>query len=1412
MDTTEKDFKDRYGRFESYMSRAKNDIVNQEYAYALGEIRKAIAPLAEIFLGEFCNNENDALSIIKGEKEFYYGNLQERQHSDKAEGKYLIIQAKCAFEQSPKKPTVKNKEYDITNSIMSLNTSYNDGSPETHGSSTQINVENGARMAYYNITTLLERIKDLKGKISQDTIKLAEKFEDENQLKLPIQVNEYDNSEEEVTIANEKNILADKLRDIQQSYARAIAILPEDFNKIADQQVLEQLFRIPFALIIDYNQNMKDGFFKNLSTDISVNKIIEPEGSYKFNVVDGEHRTNWMFPTGDYDNYRTLNRKPRVRQKYIEDILKEYIKIAENKKLILFVLIKDTYEINKLVERLIDNIDKFIETFEIIIFNDYDNNKFNEWKDKITNLGSHNKENYINSIHNWHLNAIDLLDTINENVSSIATHEIPFALSVMGKTIPLTQEERTLYVESGLEFIDTNIERSNDRWDFYSGAEITWKEIQHEFAATRSKFENYKNLIIKCIKTLKGVEIIPLVSEPGAGATTLSRQLAYSIDRLSRDSKDFQCTAVSIKRHTKTLRESLEKLSEKVSNTAIMVILESYMFSGDSLQDLISDLNKAQKNILFLQIKSDYTPSKQSIRLNSQLTPIEHGIFMAKYERQLNEEKRAKLANLKPIQPIDFPLVIHDEQVSGNLNKYINSLMTELPEELQKVCAYIAFIAYYTKRSISLSLMRPLLGEKKRLDNYDSDTQKRIKKIILEVAEENIQHSNMWRPRYSVFSKFILNSYFNLDDDNSDWKTPYNIHVLANEYIDLCAKTALSEEVENTLIALFTERNSVDFRNSDEDQDLVQKFSALVEDLDDYEYVTKLMEKLINAYPNNPYFLAHYARYLFEWAYEISKETGNIDEGQFSRAEDYINHAIICNDKSDKIYHIQGMLYLRKIQILLNKVKRDKTSGIFDNDALTKVVEKLVICAADAFNKSEEYAPTSTYGYVCEGKTYRDSFKIIKELCGDYEFCEKNPWNEYLESFNDAISRLIELLNSKDLYTDERLKADFDSLLRFHMEIVGSNEYAVESYYNKFKRNDINKNDKLRYSKLYYWAIIYSEKKRNGLDKTEDREILQELPDDTRKRLKEVLEKAIEYRNTTAFKQLHELKLTDSSTDYSIDDAIMYWKRCINICQPNQLYNFDYINALYMLAAYHSCRYILAGLNNESPNRNDEREAIKYFKLAKEEAHKNGERSTIRPYYFLGIQNDANILIPANRPYHERRRVNCEIKSIKEDGKGVATIVPCGIEASFRNSAYRSQDVGKKINKQIGFKYEGLGLYDEQESETEPYNPQGDTDSITNTNDANKNELATVPIVETTNEVITQNENNDTDYKIGTYHEGRSKYEKAYIIDDNGYKWEVKTKGEDYIDDESRVRFKPKEEPRKNNPKYRTAYEVKMLD
>ena len=759
---------------------------------------------------------------------------------------------------------------------------------------------------------------------------------------------------------------------------------------------------------------------------------------------------------------------------------------------------------------------------------------------------------------------------------------------------------------------------------------------------------------------------------------------------------------IFIKRHEPALLlDSLTKLTS-IYDGALLVIFENHVLSEESYENLCDELKKQEKHrIYFIRITPKLNYPSQPI-LSNKLKKGERAEFNQLFQKQglLTNSQIEYLNNINQVTAIDYPLLARDSKNEDSyaMRHFADKMIERLPKEWKDACLLISFVYKYTGKNMSLSILKTSLNGKDSLSKWPSEVQKVVKRLLVEVDENGIS-TNTWRPRYRVLGECILASHFNTDDQK--WITPSHLYQLSKELINTCSSFTceINTEDEQILQRLFTEKSEEDFRRFYDSLDYMKSFPLVVQDIRDYGMINELMNDLIRLYPDNPYFLAHYSRYLYE--YTSNQQNVNENDTAFIKAQELIDKAIRCNEKSDKVYHMQGTLYNRMIRVF----RRNADKNVEDSKRSANKVKCWMDEAIKAFSSSELYSPLNPYGYMTEGQTIQQGIEALAICLDDskYLFCDKEPWTEYVNRFNKTILQLSELIKSSD--NNQGNEEMYRRLCNFHVRLIGADKERCEMYFQKALSHSKTKADRVRFSQLYYWSTIYYIQQNSlRLKDNQLSDTLSLIRGEDYNCMEKVLLHAIQDGYIPAFKQLHELRLY-SDVDYSIEEAIRHWKLCVEIYERQDRVDLSFMlmNAYYMLESYYAAKYIVAAIKGDGLDDNDRRQYFEYREKAINSAHKYNKRGTITAYYYLGNNEDARILISARDNSELRRKVECQISDIKQRN-GIAIVLPCGLEASFGAGKKTRQNIGDTDYWQLGFRYEGIGLYDERNRYKEEFN------------------------------------------------------------------------------------------------------------
>lgn len=1078
-----------------------------------------------------------------------------------------------------------------------------------------------------------------------------------------------------------------------------IIILPRK-NPGLKSEELEALFKLPCAIVIDFGINDSEDIIANIAADsFSSIRIIK----MKDECTSGKYMLNWFFASGDKNGGEGITytyKEWRIkRYKLLLDVLKGIVEKNSTDK----YFIMDFNDEAKYSKYIFDNLKDVFDGEEIAISrvqifslsqNSEAQRELNGWKDDCgykINIAKH-------------IALADFLRFVNETTSSKET-SLSCCQSTL-KTIAFSEEDLGRYNEAGINiFMPRSLSSKNEVGDFYAGSEISWKELELDYDIKRNKYGAFKNRIIELIRKAPSNTLeYKLKHNPGAGATTMVRRLAYDLyNQCNAEGNDFVCIPVFLDEYNSNTRQYLNKLSEEMDNRFIVAIIDSGNISEDSFGMLYRNMYKHNRKVLFLRLfrtgQKNINGGDNTTTLPSNMSEEEIELFFTKYKERATAIGQDKFPSSNTdlrseLEVVDFPLLLNNNTTKGELlfnyaEEYINK--SHFSDELKRFCGFVAFANYYGEKPLNQNLVENLYNPS---DIAKSSNVKEIKnaleKMLLCTEDKSGRPDGYWRPRFRAFCEPILQAVW-----GKEWKS--KLPNISKEFIEECSNMGpmIGKKDADMLHAMYILRRGSNFKNvSDDDK---TKFSKLIEDVLNEGFLPdSIYKRLIEAYPNDTAYMGHFGRYLFEKTY--SEKDTKSDDGKYDEAEKYIRRAIETSPGVDDNYHILGMLYLRKIQALGKELAVLKNEVDFDYDDIELRMLGWADKAKYGFEMSQGLNPASPYGYTAICVLYKVCLEFAQKLKGseDFSFCdEEEKYMEISELLNNSLSQLGNICQAYEDSVDymNQSRIIYENIKMFQYKVLGDVSEAVDRYRNLYRQTE-DKQKKTFFGKQQIEAMLYNRTK--GLKQERRRYYtafaMGKLKGKDRNEIGEVLKYLRWQGDVSCYENLFWFKMS-SSDEFNFDEAIELLQEWLSLCENNDRPQSGKLKAIFYLAVCYSAMAI----NSEKLCNEYVEQAKKYF----EEATKLADRfeiNSINSLAFLGEENDVRcILLPSQQD--ARKMVKARIEKI--DGKkGYAIIPNCGpkLEAFFSNkdNKYDSLRDERKtyITGSIGFRYDGLRIYD----------------------------------------------------------------------------------------------------------------------
>lgn len=882
--------------------------------------------------------------------------------------------------------------------------------------------------------------------------------------------------EKAILVSNDFSILDDITNNLEQSIDEYyVAFLPEKLQNNYGQKLgserLQDIFRIDWQFIIDLDQKTPDGLYEQApSSKKSSIRIITDNIS---EVTGASNLTNWLFAKGrvdlgGLDDKTALKNTPKLFSKTFSKL----VKTGLTKDYTIFDFSNNAFGLTEKLflklEDVFDDWDAVANRCKIISFTSN-----LAYKEKLEEWGEYSgvqvffvEASFADFL--VHISEIKPQKDINES-----------KLLLRGKSLDIS-EAKERYHAAGIDFYCPSRKKTEKpQWDFYSGAEITWEELEQNCDVQRELYRIVRSKITDLIRTIRKTSIFTLRHRPGSGATTLAKRLGYDITK-DDESGILSCTVVDIKNcsNLRVTDQYLCQLSEKTENTPILAIVESKHIGREKFDYLVKRMSDAGKKIVFFYIepytRSYHTPKDNVVLLESTLKANELLRFEEKYKQLgLDEsllESQKKQHNY--LEVVDFPLMLRDNKTSQNLGSYVQEWMGVLPDNLIRFCAFVGFVFKYSDLGVNQTLLKSIWKIEGRYSimSYQPEVVNAIKKILVEETVDGTK-TGIWRPRYNSFSTFILSAY------KSNWEA--GLSEIAKEFISLCQDAGeLGSDDKDMLYSVFVIRKNADYRAlEDKAANIRNKFSLLIKDLNDIERAESLFYSLVIAFPEDAVFRGHFARFLYEKA-NMSKFI-TIDDRLFIDAQDQLNQAFDINPEDPDLHHMQGMLLRRRINALTKMFQRDLQTKDFeeiDIKGIRDCLEDWVQQAYEAFEKSIQLSPASPYGYAAESQLFKEAIEFGQKLlqATDYTFCETDyVFSDYAEKLGNILDMFEQICYA---FKDEGLTQIcnsypiYENVRAYHENLVGRNKESIDRYRKMY--NNASEDKKSFYGNLLLKSIV----------------------------------------------------------------------------------------------------------------------------------------------------------------------------------------------------------------------------------------------------------------------------------------------------------------------------------------------------
>lgn len=556
---------------------------------------------------------------------------------------------------------------------------------------------------------------------------------------------------------------------------------------------------------------------------------------------------------------------------------------------------------------------------------------------------------------------------------------------------------------------------------FYQGkSELSWFGSHNGFAIKPIKAYNYISDEISKAYSRKKSVIISLNHAPGAGGTTLARIIAYKFSESH--------PVIILKQYKEpTTRIQLQNFYQIVGEQ-ILIIAEKSSINDDTFSKMKNNL-KADA-IPFIILRPQRIGEISSDNDLTIMTMNEYNEMKERLRSYVSEKALQNIANTDDERyPFFVSMYAFDENFHG-VKKYIEHYFTSIKDVDKEQLGFLALVDKYANQESDSYLDISILGKRKFENVF-------IEKTLLNlIRKKDLTNKLGIRIKHTSFSNEILEQIMSdSNTNNSNIVKGEKLSTLVRKFIAKTKDANLFVNSEYSLHILTT----MLINNREDDK----KFTPLIEDIKTYiendnpdKYIGIIFKDLVDAYPDEPHFLAHLSRYytniekdypngikLAQKAVELSEKQGKNDYVLYHICGNNIYKYVKC--LAENFTTPNELAESNILELLTNASKyfalarKHYKSGAKREHAYFSDI-KMCIWVVDKIKKLYK---CSTEDFV---RKHRNSWAMeyyerAIMLHDEYQFIEPEQNNYYVKEINATINELSGKIESTMTMWEEYL-------------------------------------------------------------------------------------------------------------------------------------------------------------------------------------------------------------------------------------------------------------------------------------------------------------------------------------------------------------------------------------------------------
>ena len=543
--------------------------------------------------------------------------------------------------------------------------------------------------------------------------------------------------------------------------------------------------------------------------------------------------------------------------------------------------------------------------------------------------------------------------------------------------VPIQLEPRLAnWIAEEIELVPLGAPTSEDVNTFLRGGTATWADLDRNIDARRDVQTRLTEAVRRDLDAGR-ITRINLFHRPGAGGTTVGRRAAWELH------EDFPCGL--LRRTVPMITADRVARIYELTERPVLLIADGTDIAERELDELAEYLGARRTPVVLVQVRRRQEVAQQqgdrSFDLDSKLSTRE----VARFVRTLSQDAPNRAVAVERLgkpespalhQPVYFALTAYERDFRA-LPDFVSSRISGLSDDQKKVVVYAAVALRYGQRALPASALRYIFGlfSRDRID-LPSLFPPTANELFVETAPGE------WRIGHSLVAEELLKQLLATGGDIRTWRN--RLADWGISFIEFCRGylPVPSDEMLNLVRRVFVYRDNLDVLGRE--QSGQQRFSNFIEDVRVSEGRVRVLNALVESYPEEHHFWAHVARF------------HAMDRKDFAQALKAADYAVQIADHDSVVYHMRGMV--RRYQL------RELRQGDITIGELVAVAEK----ASSDFERSRILNPENEHGYIAEAQMLIELLEHVARSTGDlFQFLNRRDVPPYLREALDLVEGLL---------------------------------------------------------------------------------------------------------------------------------------------------------------------------------------------------------------------------------------------------------------------------------------------------------------------------------------------------------------------------------------------------------------------